>query len=95
MKSGCSGAIKLDRLGLGCQTNKCSNDGTGDLGVPTAHKTLQCLVMPPQFTDLQPKFVQYPNPQRKIYQCSVGGVEIRIFIIRVSCLAQTGFAAYL
>ncbi len=39
MKSGCSGALKSDRLGLSCKANKCSNAGTGDLGVLTTHET--------------------------------------------------------
>ncbi len=28
VKSGCSGALKLDRLGLNCKTNKCSDAGS-------------------------------------------------------------------
>ncbi len=41
MKSGCSGALKLNRLGLSCKANNCSDAGTGDLhGYP--------LVMPAQ-----------------------------------------------
>ncbi len=40
MKSGCFGALKLDRLGLNCKANKCSGAGTGDLGVlPTNEKS--------------------------------------------------------
>ncbi len=39
MKSGCSGALKPGRLGLGCKVNKCSDAGTGDLGMLTTHET--------------------------------------------------------
>ncbi len=42
MKSGFSGALKPDRLGLSSKVNMCSNAGTGDLGVPTTHETLSC-----------------------------------------------------
>ncbi len=43
MKSGCSGALKPDRLGLSCKANKCSDVGTGGLGVlPTSHETSPC-----------------------------------------------------
>ncbi len=38
VKSGRSGALKPDRLGLTCKVNKCSNAGTGDLSVPTTHE---------------------------------------------------------
>ncbi len=38
-KSGFSGALKPDRLGLSCKANKCSDVGTGDLGVLTTHET--------------------------------------------------------
>ncbi len=43
VKSGRSGALKPDRLGLSCKANKCSDTGTGDLGVLTTHETLPCL----------------------------------------------------
>ncbi len=39
VKSGCSGALKLDRLGLGCKAYTCNDAGTGDLGVPTTDET--------------------------------------------------------
>ncbi len=39
MKSGRSGALKPDRLGLSCRATKCSDAGTGDLGMLTAHET--------------------------------------------------------
>ncbi len=43
VKSGCFGALKLDRLGLNCKANKCSGAGTGDLGVlPTNEKSSRC-----------------------------------------------------
>ncbi len=38
VKSGRSGAHKLDMLGLSCKANKCSDAGTGDLGVLTIHE---------------------------------------------------------
>ncbi len=39
VKSGCSGALIPDRLGLNCKANKCSAAGTGGLGALTAHET--------------------------------------------------------
>ncbi len=39
VKSGCSGALKLDRLGLSCKANICNDTGTGDLGVLSTHET--------------------------------------------------------
>ncbi len=39
VKSGCSGALKPDMLGLSCKANKCSDAGTGDLGALTTHVT--------------------------------------------------------
>ncbi len=42
MKSERSGALKPDRLGLSCKVNKCSDAGTGDLGVLTTQETSQC-----------------------------------------------------
>ncbi len=39
VKNGRSGAIKPDRLDLSCKANKCSDAGTGDLGVLTTHET--------------------------------------------------------
>ncbi len=33
MKSGYSGTLKLDRFGLNCKANKCSDAGTGDPGM--------------------------------------------------------------
>ncbi len=39
MKSGCSGALKPDRLGLSCKANNCSDAWTGELGVLTTHET--------------------------------------------------------
>ncbi len=36
------GALKLDRLGLSCKASKCSDAGTGDLGVLTTHETSPC-----------------------------------------------------
>ncbi len=39
MKSGRSGALKPGRLGLSCKANKCSDAGTGDLGMLTTHET--------------------------------------------------------
>ncbi len=47
MKSGCSDAFKPDRLGLSCEASKCSDAGTGDLGVLTIHFG-SLLVMPAQ-----------------------------------------------
>ncbi len=41
MKSGYLGALKPDRLGLGCKTNKCSDAGIGDPGVLTTHEKHQ------------------------------------------------------
>ncbi len=38
MKSGRSGALKPDRLGLSCKANKYSDAGTGGLGVLTTHE---------------------------------------------------------
>ncbi len=38
VKSKHFGAHKLYRLGLSCKANKCSDTGTGDLGVLTAHE---------------------------------------------------------
>ncbi len=42
VKSGNSGALKSDRLGVNCKANKCSDAGTGDLGVLTTCETSQC-----------------------------------------------------
>ncbi len=39
MKSGRSGALKTDKLGLSCKANKCSDAGTGDFDVLTIHET--------------------------------------------------------
>ncbi len=39
VKSGRSGALKPGKLGLGCEANKCSDAGTGDLGVLPTHET--------------------------------------------------------
>ncbi len=39
MKSRRSSALKSDRIGLSNKANKCSNAGTGDLGVLTIHET--------------------------------------------------------
>ncbi len=39
MKSGYSGALAVDRLSLSCKVDKCSDTGTGDLGVLTTHET--------------------------------------------------------
>ncbi len=38
VKSGHSGAFKPDKLGLSCKANKCSDAGTGDLGVLLTHE---------------------------------------------------------
>ncbi len=38
VKSGRSGARKPDNLGLSCKATKCSDAGTGDLGVLTTHE---------------------------------------------------------
>ncbi len=43
VKSGRSGAVEPDRFGLSSKRNKCSDAGTGDLGVLT---TLLPLVVP-------------------------------------------------
>ncbi len=40
MKSGGSGALKPDRLGLSCKVNRRRDAGTGDLGVLTTHESL-------------------------------------------------------
>ncbi len=40
VKSGCSDALKPDRLVLSCKDNKCSNAETGDRGVLTSHEIL-------------------------------------------------------
>ncbi len=37
MKSGRSGALKPDRLGLSCKAINCSDAGTGDLSVLPTH----------------------------------------------------------
>ncbi len=52
VKSGRSGALKPDKLGLSCKAHNCSDAGTGDLGVLTTHETSPWfpLVMPPQNT---------------------------------------------
>ncbi len=42
MKGGRSGVLKPDRLGLSCKVNKCSDAGTGNLGVLTTHETSPC-----------------------------------------------------
>ncbi len=42
MKSGCSGDLKPDKLGLSCKANNCIDAGTGDLGVLTTHEILSC-----------------------------------------------------
>ncbi len=39
MKSGRSGTLKPDRLGLSCKANKCSGAGVDDLGVLTTQET--------------------------------------------------------
>ncbi len=46
MKSGWSGALKPDRLGLSCKPNKCSETGTGDLGVLPTHETSSIQIVP-------------------------------------------------
>ncbi len=38
VKSGCSSALKPDRLGLSCTVNKCSDVGIGDLSMLPTHK---------------------------------------------------------
>ncbi len=40
--NGCSGANKPDKLGLSCKAIIFSDNGTGDLGVLTAHETSPC-----------------------------------------------------
>ncbi len=45
MKSGCSGTLKQDRLGLSFKANNCSDAGTGDLGVLTTHETIPWLFL--------------------------------------------------
>ncbi len=47
MKSECSGALKLDSLGLSYKANRCSDAETRDLGVLTTH-IVSPLVMPAQ-----------------------------------------------
>ncbi len=42
VKSGRSGAHKPDRLGLSCKVKKCSDAGTGNLGVLGTHETSPC-----------------------------------------------------
>ncbi len=39
MKSLHSGALKRERLGLSCKANKCSDAGTGGLGVLLIYET--------------------------------------------------------
>ncbi len=41
-KSGRSGAHKLDKLGLSCKADKCSDTGAGDLGALPTHETSLC-----------------------------------------------------
>ncbi len=38
VESECSGCLKPGRLGLSCKANKCSDYGTGNLGVLNAHE---------------------------------------------------------
>ncbi len=42
VKSGSSGALKPDRLGLSCKANKSSDAGAGDLGGLPTHETSPC-----------------------------------------------------
>ncbi len=42
VKSGCSNALKPGRLGLNCKANKCTDAGTGGLGVLNTHETSPC-----------------------------------------------------
>ncbi len=44
VKSGCSGVLKPDMLALSGKANKCSDAGTGDLGVLTTRETSQPMV---------------------------------------------------
>ncbi len=46
--SGCSGALKPDRLGLNWKANKCRVARTGNFGVLTTHETLPCRAIPAQ-----------------------------------------------
>ncbi len=49
VKSGRSGALKREKLGLACKANKCSDAGTGDFGVLPTQETLSMNpVMPAQ-----------------------------------------------
>ncbi len=60
MKSGCSGALKPDKLGSSCKVNKCSDAGTGDLDVLyIAMKHHHILVMSPQ---VQVRSVHFDSP---------------------------------
>ncbi len=77
MKSGCSGALKLDGFGLNCKANKCSDAGTEDLGLLTIDETSPCFsvgdtgstrpgLMPPQEKTRKPhrqgrSFARYLN----------------------------------
>ncbi len=65
MKSGCSGALKLGRLGLSCKAIKCSDTGTRSLGVLPIHATnyrSTRLVMPAQHapSECRHKHSNYP-----------------------------------
>ncbi len=43
VESGHYNAHRPSKLGLSCKANKCSDAGTGDLGVLTANETSPCL----------------------------------------------------
>ncbi len=43
MKTGGSGALKLDKLRLSCKAKKFGDAGTGNLGVLPTHETSPCL----------------------------------------------------
>ncbi len=44
MKSGRSGALKPDKLGLNCKDNKCSDAGTWDLGMLPNHSRVNAAI---------------------------------------------------
>ncbi len=48
VNSGRPGAHKPDKIGLSCKANKCSDAGTGDLGVLSIREISPWLVMPAQ-----------------------------------------------
>ncbi len=82
VKSGCSGTLEPDRLGLSCNVNKCSDTGTGDLGVLPFYETLSRHIdphsLPPllmaNYTDLVKvqssplQFIDLPNGPESIDQ---------------------------